>query len=85
MSVLLKLLSNHRWHVAPADLKRVISYAIINLQDFSAYQQLDLHVVLQIYIDNFTVIIMAGKTSRTGLCSCVFYYECIIHNIAKTY
>ena len=41
MGVLLKLLTNHRWHVAPADLKRVISYAIINLQDFPAYQKLN--------------------------------------------
>ena len=85
MGVLLKLLTNHHWHVAPADLKRVISYGIKNLQDFSAYQQRNLHVVLQIYIDNFIVIIMAGKTSRTNLYSCVFYYERVIHNIAKTY
>ena len=41
MGVLLKLLTNHRWHVAPADSKRVISYAIINLQDLSAYQKLN--------------------------------------------
>ena len=44
MGVLLKLLTNHRWHVAPADLKRVISYAIISLQDFSAYQKLNFNV-----------------------------------------
>ena len=63
MIVLLKLLANHCWHVASADLERVISYAIKNLQDFSAYQQLNIHVFLHIYIDNFTIIIMAGKTS----------------------
>ena len=44
MSVLLKLLTNHRWHVASADLKRVISYAIINLQDFPAYLKRNVNV-----------------------------------------
>ena len=60
MSVLLKLLTNHRWHVAPADLKRVISYAIINLQDFPAYLKRNFNVAPLIYFDNFIVIIMAG-------------------------
>ena len=81
MDVLLKLLANHHWHVAPADLQRVISYAIKDLQDFSVYQQLSLHVILHIYIDNFTLIVMAGKTSCTNLYS----YERVIHNIANTY
>ena len=71
--------------LTPADLQRVISYAIKNHQEFSAYQQLNLHVILHIYIDNFTIIIMAGKISCTNLYSCVFYYERVIHNIAKTY
>ena len=62
MGVLLKLLTNHRWYIAPADLKRVISYAIINLQDFLAYQKLNFNVAPSIYIDNFIVIIMAGYT-----------------------
>ena len=44
MGVLLKLLTNHRWQVAPADLKHVFSYAIINLQDFPAYQKLNFNV-----------------------------------------
>ena len=44
MGVLLKLLTSHCWHVAPADLKCVISYAIINLQDFPAYQKLNFNV-----------------------------------------
>ena len=41
-----KTLNQSRWHVAPTDLERVISYAIKNLQDFSACQQLNIHVII---------------------------------------
>ena len=73
----LKFLANHHWHIELPDLQRLTSYAFKIFKISQNISANSIFIYFSIYVDNFTIIVMAGKISCT-LVSFIIHVSFII-------